>query len=313
MSANSYSGLSCTTSTLNVDSTGSSSSAFTFLTSGGPLTSSVTSDLLFSAVSGTDFTSQVFYGSLSQGTQRSAIPNILALNGPSMWAADFQMGVEPDTESQTMAASQLISYGGAAIAAEPSTTVSASTTVVATPTWQGETHSSPAATSTGGGTLALPSAYATAGNATLLSVAISDDSTPTSTATTTATSTATTAATTAPTSTATSTATATATTASTTIATTVATTAPTTVPALPACVLVTHGVGQSPVPNGGNVQNPGVTLEQPPNLPTASQTTPLTATENDKCCSIVYPPFICDYHSATCYYINPPFVHTGEP
>jgi len=74
---------------------------------------------------------------------------------------------------------------------------------------------------------------------------------------------------------------------------------------LPACVLVTHGFPFNPYPtptppippNGGNVQNPGITLEQPP---------PFTATfpANNVCCSIVYPPLICDYHSATCYYIQ---------
>ena len=79
-------------------------------------------------------------------------------------------------------------------------------------------------------------------------------------------------------------------------------------------MLVTHGL---PYPtstplNGGNLQNPGVTLEQPPQLPLpgqGSQPYPV----NNECCSIVYPPFICQFNSSICYYINPPNFHVGEP
>jgi hypothetical protein len=65
----------------------------------------------------------------------------------------------------------------------------------------------------------------------------------------------------------------------------------------PACILVTHGVPFGATPNGGNVQNPGITLEQPPAFSA-------TQSNNYQCCSVVYPPRICVYQSATCVYIE---------
>src|SRR6185312_1773562 len=102
--ANTYSGLSCTTSTLNIDATGSSFADLvgaTATTTGGSLTSSVSFDLLLSAVAGVNFGSQVTYGSLTTGAPRAQVNNTSALDGPSSWVADFAMGQEPDTESQT--------------------------------------------------------------------------------------------------------------------------------------------------------------------------------------------------------------------